>query len=106
MNLLQIVARQIAWSPRIGHTAKDHCPRGSNPESMRYRLNEPIVAMQRGRSNAESAQIALPPGAILQLPSDVPLRGLIDADWNGERIQVFAEDVRSRGTTVETTGMD
>lgn len=68
---------------------------------MRYRLNEPIVANRRGPSNTAAVRVALPVGSILRIPADVPSRGLIDAEWDGQEVSVFVEDVRSRGTILE-----
>ncbi|HLG96645.1 MAG TPA: hypothetical protein VKX49_10085 [Bryobacteraceae bacterium] len=74
--------------------------------SMRYRLNEPIVAARKRFSETESARIALPVGAVLRVPADTPQRGLIEAEWDGQLVRVFAEDVRSRGCLVEIVDSD
>jgi len=68
---------------------------------MRYRLNEPIVAARKRFSETESARIALPVGAVLKVPADIPQRGQIEAEWDGQMVRVFVEDVRSRGSPVE-----
>jgi hypothetical protein len=62
---------------------------------MCYRLNEPIVA------DRKTGRIALPAGTVLRVPQDTPSRGLIEAEWDGQPISVFIEDVKSRGTLVE-----
>ena len=73
---------------------------------MRYKLNEPIVAARKGFFDVESARIALPAGAVLRVPIDTPSRGLIEAEWDGQLVRVFAEDVRSRGCLVEIVDSD
>jgi hypothetical protein len=40
------------------------------------------------------------------MPVDVPLRGLIEAEWEGQVVEVFVEDVRSRGWLVEVVDSD
>ena len=73
---------------------------------MRYRLNEPIVAARKEFFDTESARIALPVGAVLRVPADIPKRGLIEAEWDGQIVRVFVEDVRSRGCLVEVADSD
>lgn len=68
---------------------------------MRYRLTQSIVASRKGFSDSESRRLALPAGAILRMPVDIPLRGLIEVEWEGQVVEVFVEDVRSRGWLVE-----
>lgn len=73
---------------------------------MRYRLNAPIVAARKGFFDLESARIALPTGAVLRVSKDTPSRGLIEAEWDGHLVRVFAEDVRSRGYLLELFDTD
>ena len=68
---------------------------------MRYKLNEPIVAARKDSFDAKTARVALPVGTVLTVPTDMPSRGLIEAEWDGQCVRVFAEDVRSRGYLVE-----
>ena len=48
-----------------------------------------------------TTRIALPAGTILQFAAEIPLRGLVSVEWNGEALQVYAEDIRLRGFIVE-----
>ena len=73
---------------------------------MRYRLTQAIVASRKGITDPESRRLALPAGAILRMPMESPLRGLIDAEWEGQVVEVFVEDVRSRGWLVELADSD
>jgi len=66
--------------------------------AMWYRLNQPILAVRKESADLRSA---LPSGALLTIVVEAPARGLIEAEWNGEVVRVFVEDVRSRGIRVE-----
>ena len=70
---------------------------------MWYRLNQPILAL---RAEIADLRFALPSGALLNIVVEAPARGLIEVEWNGEVVRVFAEDVRSRGIRVDILGCE
>ena len=73
---------------------------------MLYKLREPIVAVRKEFTDAQNARVALPPGAIVKILTSLPSYGLMEAEWNGQRIRVYGEDVASRGTMIEALDSD
>ena len=49
-----------------------------------------------------SVAISIPAGSFLRVPDDlVNAAGLVDVEWDGETIQIFAVDLRDRGELIQ-----
>jgi hypothetical protein len=60
-----------------------------------YRLRMPSSGLQKGVTHPIA--ISIPAGAILKVPTKIEAAvGLIDVEWDGENVQVFAVDLRDR----------
>jgi hypothetical protein len=68
---------------------------------MRYTLGRPLSAVAVSPDLSTKTIVFIPEGAVLEIPSDAPEFGFVDASWEGRSIQVFAEDVRARGSMVD-----
>ena len=65
-----------------------------------FKLREAIVAVHTPTS--ESLTIfTVPRGAVIKVMGEPQKSGLVEAIWNGRRIAVFIQDIRSRGESVE-----
>lgn len=68
---------------------------------MRYKLNDPMMAVIQRAPGGESKLLTIPAGAILRLAEEAPSHGLVNATWEGHVIHVFVEDLESRGRPIE-----
>jgi hypothetical protein len=73
---------------------------------MRYKLHVPMLAVKPLPVGEAAVSFPLSAGTVLYSAREIPLRGLIDVQCNGESIQVFAEDLRSRANKIETAEGD
>jgi len=64
---------------------------------MRYKLQRSVAALKLDTGAPKKSFFFVPEGAVLETPLEFPEAGLIDALYEGGEIQVFAEDLRSRG---------
>jgi len=67
---------------------------------MLYTLGQPLSAVAFSPVQSKKTIIFIPEGAVVEIPHDAPESGLVQAIWEGESIEVFAEDVRDRGYKV------
>jgi len=66
---------------------------------MLYKLNEPIVAVRIEFTSRQDARVALSRGAILKVQTTpAAYDGLMEAEWEGQRIRVYGQDLASRAT--------
>lgn len=75
------------------------CFNSEDQEMLRYRLRTTTVAVDQG--SIRPATIFIPSGTVLTVPKELSnASGLVDADWDGKRVRVFAADLRDRGDLV------
>src|SRR2546425_153444 len=67
-----------------------------------YRLRDGIRAVKLD-SDGHGQFTMLPPGCIVQLAGTSSLRGFIEIFCDGERLNVFRDDLEHRGETVSET---
>jgi len=61
-----------------------------------YKLGTTTLAVK------QSIAVPIPSGSILRISADlVDLNGLVDVEWDGETVQMFAVDIRERGTLIQ-----
>jgi hypothetical protein len=64
-----------------------------------YRLNTKTLGLKEGLTHLIA--FSIPPGSFVRLvESSVNASGLVEAEWDGEKIQIFAADLRARGELV------
>jgi len=87
---------QPVGDPRIGS-------RGSSESVIilqYYRLRMPSSGLQKGVTHP--IVISIPAGSILKVPNNIEAAvGFIDAEWDGETVQVFAVDLRDRAELIK-----
>jgi hypothetical protein len=64
-----------------------------------FRLREAIVAV-RSSSEENQTTITVPHGAVLKILGEPRKSGLVEVLWNGRRIAVYLQDIKSRGELV------
>ena len=66
---------------------------------LRYKLRTATVAVCQGAGRPVA--MTVPCGAILNVPDEsMNSIGLVEVVWKGNSVQVFAEDLHSRGTLI------
>ena len=65
-----------------------------------FKLREAIVAVHTASSQSLTI-FTVPRGAVIQAMGEPQKSGLVEAIWNGQRIAVFIQDVRSRGESIQ-----
>jgi len=71
------------------------------PSIGKYRINSPTIALflEEGHHIART----VPVGSIITVdsgPADIPGDRLVDVTWNGRKVQMFAQDLRTRGEKI------
>ena len=70
---------------------------------LRYKLRSKTVAVDQGRSSP--AAVLIPSGTVLKIADGlVNASGLVDVDWEGKSVQIFAADLRERGELMSARG--
>jgi hypothetical protein len=65
-----------------------------------YRLRVSSSGLQKGVSHPIA--ISIPAGSILRVPNNVANAvGLVEVEWDGETVQMFAVDLRDRGELIK-----
>jgi len=67
---------------------------------MLYALGQSLSAVAISPLQNKKLMIYIPEGAIVEIPLDAPECGIVEAIWEGRSIEVFAEDVRKRGSKI------
>jgi len=63
---------------------------------LRYKMRSATVALIH--ENARDITITVPSGTILNVPDGLAnAAGLVEVEWDGETVRVFAVDLRDRG---------
>ena len=65
-----------------------------------FKLREAIVAVDTASSQSLTI-FTVPRGAVIKAMGEPQKSGLVEAIWNGQRIAVFIQDVRSRGESIQ-----
>jgi len=65
-----------------------------------FRLREAIVGVYSSSSESLTI-ITVPHGAVIKLMGEPQKSGLVEAIWNGRRIAVFMQDIKSRGESIQ-----
>jgi hypothetical protein len=67
---------------------------------LRYRLRTATVALHQ--EAARPVAITIPSGTIVKVPHGLADSGVfVDVEWDGERVQIFAVDLRDRGELIK-----
>jgi hypothetical protein len=75
------------------------CFNSEDQEMLRFKLRTTTMAVDHG--SVRPATILIPSGTVLAVPKELLNgSGLVDADWDGKRVRVFAADIRDRGDLV------
>jgi ribosomal protein L25 (general stress protein Ctc) len=70
---------------------------------LRYKLRTTTVAVHQEATR--SVAISIPAGTVLKVfDSSANSSGLVDVEWDGKRVQVFAVDLRDRGELFRVRG--
>jgi hypothetical protein len=68
--------------------------------SARYRINDSTIAMFQEEAGYVARTIAS--GAVVDVCNDaIDSDGLVDVIWNGRRVMMFTQDLRSRAEIIE-----
>jgi hypothetical protein len=61
-----------------------------------YRLRTTTVGLHQGATRPVA--ISIPAGSFLRVPDGLAnAAGLVEVEWDGRRVQIFAVDLRDRG---------
>jgi hypothetical protein len=65
-----------------------------------YRLRTTTLGLHKGAPHLVA--ISIPAGSFLRVPDGLAnAAGLVEVEWDGETVQVFAVDLRDRGESIK-----
>jgi hypothetical protein len=68
-----------------------------------FRLEQPVTGLREKVTSHRF--VTLPPGSILTVVRPSFCMGLVEAQWDGEVVEVFLRDLQERGVLVSNSGI-
>jgi hypothetical protein len=94
----------------MDHAASKEAPVGSGTKlrkrdgSAFYRLRTTTIGLKKG--DIHPVVISMPAGSLLRVPDGIANAvGMIEVEWDGEAVQMFAVDVHACGESIKAIGV-